>query len=284
MSIVADIESILRQFDELFPTIQPGEVAKMNQAIGILNGINPKIQELGAKDSKKANEFVTAFNNRMGQVKELSQKPAPPKPKTTNLTQTLGPVQSSGWQNEPDEYEETTLSLPPPRTPATLPPDIHPIIAEFERIQKMVQGIDQLAVWTGRSNDVVHAWDAFLQNHARRLVEVIREFAPRDEKLRDLSQRYNELPQNLSAVISRFDIDERSKTTIRRFNADFDKVVKDFKSAPTKNDAQRHYSTMQQLNSSLQALHIPTHPSVSAGLEASALELQNMRNWLSQSN
>jgi len=287
MALVADIESVLRQFDDFFPTIQPGEISKLNQAIGLLNGVNSKIHELGASEPKRANEFVTCFNDRMAKVKELSQKPGPPKPvvKTSTITETLGPVKSSGWQKEPEQYEESmTLAPPQPKGPVTLPADIHPIVAEFERIFKMSKSIDQTAVWTGKSNEVVYAWDAFLQKHAKRLVEVIREFAARDDMLRDVAQRYNAFPDQLTATINRYDIDERSKNVIKRFNSEFSKVVQDFKTAPTKNDAQRHYNSMQQLHSSLQALHIPTHPSVSAGLEASTIELQNMRNWLAQSN
>jgi len=256
----------------------------MNQAIAMLNAVNPKIHQLGESDPKKANELVTEFNNRMGKVKELSQKPAPPKPmKTTTFTEKTGPMQSTGVKIQP-EYEETTTLAPPPqpepRGPVTLPSDIHPIIAEFERIYQLAQRIDQNAVWTGKSNDVVHAWEAFLSNQAKRLVEVIREYGGRDEQLRAIAQRYNEFPEKLIGIINRYDLDERAKNVIRRFNSEFQPTLDSFKSAPTKSDAQRHYNTMQNLRASLEGLHLPTHPSVSAGLEASAIELQNMRNWL----
>ena len=81
----------------------------MNEAIALLNNLNPKINQLGSSEPKTANGYVDAFNSRMNQVKELSQKPAPPKPvvKTTTITSTLGPVQQSGWKPEPEEYEVT---------------------------------------------------------------------------------------------------------------------------------------------------------------------------------
>jgi len=286
MSLSADIESAIRQFDEFFPTIQPGEVSKMNQAIGMLNAVNTKIQQLGSTEPKKANDYVTEFNTRMGKVKELSQKPAPPKPaKTTTFTERTGPVKSTGISIEPD-YEETTTLAPPPKPqpsgPVTLPADVLPIIAEFERIYLLAQKIDQNAVWTGKSNEVVRAWDAFLQNQAKRLVEVVREFGGRDEKLQDVAKRYNEFPDRLTASISRYDLDDRAKNVINKFNAEFQTVVNNFKSAPSKGEAERYYNTLQSLRSSLESLRVQTHPSVSAGLEASAIELQNMSRWLSQ--
>jgi len=286
-NLISDIDGVLKQFDDSFPSIKAGEVTKMNQAIAMLNGVNPKISELGAVNPKKANEYVDAFNKRMAQVKELSQQAAPPKPvtKTTNLVEKKAPITSTGWQDDRDEEEiEYTLGMPTPKPkgPVTLPADVGPIIAEFERIYQLAQRIDQNAVWTGKSNEVVHAWDAFLKNKAPRFVEVVKEFGSRDEQLKNVSQRYNQFPDMLTATISRYDLDDRAKSVIKKFLAEYQGVVDAFKRAQSKSDAQRYYGDLQRLRASLEGLRIPTHPTVASGLEASQIELQNMAGWLQQ--
>lgn len=46
------------KFDTSFPSIKPGEVAKMNEMIALLTPLQPLIGEIGGKDPNKGNEFA----------------------------------------------------------------------------------------------------------------------------------------------------------------------------------------------------------------------------------
>jgi hypothetical protein len=146
---VSTIDATIAKFDTKFSSLKeyhhnrgnslknsgvPTDVQKeINEAISLLNSVNPKLDELGQINPKKANEVVKELNGRVQEVNEFSA-----------LRKSLSSSASHpSHSHSPSPASSSASPSPAPSSPLLV--EVDSIFGEFDKHFETVQPGDILA-------------------------------------------------------------------------------------------------------------------------------------------
>eukprot|EP01128_Nolandella_sp_AFSM9_P002810 TRINITY_DN13207_c0_g1_i1.p1 TRINITY_DN13207_c0_g1~~TRINITY_DN13207_c0_g1_i1.p1 ORF type:complete len:294 (+),score=93.55 TRINITY_DN13207_c0_g1_i1:115-996(+) len=284
------VKNVFEEFDVAFEDVQPGEIKKMNVLIAKLTNSQKDLQEVGAASAEKGNALAEGFNNRMDKLKTLSQKKAPPKPQpqaapvTVNATPAAAaaapapaPAKKAGAGVKLTEPTEIAFEIvaEPTYTP---PPHIEAALLGLDSLYSRLSALSQMDVWTGKSNDLVSAWNSWQSTHGKEFVSAVSKHQSSNQRLASYAKKYQEFSPSLSKKISSLQINDHQKAVIERFHAEYQGVVDAFRAKVSEGPLK----TMESFDQGLKALNIPNHPSVEVALQNTSHALLQMKQMLGQ--
>lgn len=257
--------------------------------IAILNPIGANFESVASSgrpdDVAKANKYVDELNGRMRKCDTLSKSIDWNKAKANRPVKEVSVTLSAPVrqpQPVPQEVVEERVDFVRPIE--TLSPACKYAIDEFNRIYARYQALTKQDVWTGKSNDVVHAWSNWCTNHSGHVSNAVKSSTGNPpQELRDIVAKYNTFGQDLTSKINQWALTQHQQNFINRYQSEHDDCYNGFKRSTANLSVCEDYQRkLQKLSTDLDNLGLHGHPSVVMAQEITHDSLRNMTAVINQ--